>query len=273
MKSALLALCLAAANLSLPASADPGPAPELVKAAERVQAEAGTHRLILLGEMHGTRETPRMVAALAARYAQEGPVLVGLELPETLAPAISSYLDSSGDAAARAALLAPSEWHVPHATSDGRRNLEVIALFEQLRVLKAQGREVSVLPFDNPPGTSRGSQARDQAMAARIRAAYAALPRGRLLAVAGNVHAMLRKPDPMFAPPELQDPMGCYLLDLQPFSVNIQSSGGEFWAFDGSKCGPAPQTPVSFPSVRMQDQPWDFLLVLPPTTIAEFIPE
>ena len=55
-------------------------------------------------------------------------------------------------------------------------------------------------------------------MAGRIRAAFETLPSGRLLVLSGNVHAMVAKPG--YAPPEKQDPMGSYLRDLDPWSVD-----------------------------------------------------
>jgi hypothetical protein len=268
--SLLLSICLLWASNSPPALATPDLAPDLAMAAERIQAQAGTHRLLLLGEMHGTREAPGTVAALATRYAAEGPVVVGLELSELLTPVIDAYLHADGGEAARAALLAPASWHVPRARSDGRRNFQVIELLEQLRLLKAQGREVSVLAFDDPPRATPDSQARDKSMAARIRGAYAALPRGRLLALSGNVHAMRHKP--MFAP-EMQDTMGSYLIDLEPYSVFINANGGEYWACGDGSCGPVRKSAGAITTELGPDAEFDFVYALPRFTVAELIPE
>ena len=42
----------------------------------QIEAAAGSHRLIVLGETHGTRETPRLAAALVQHYAAREPVLL-----------------------------------------------------------------------------------------------------------------------------------------------------------------------------------------------------
>lgn len=235
-----------------------------------IRAEAGAHRLLLVGEMHGTRETPQLVAALAESYAATGPVLLALELDGSLMPAIKSYLASEGGPQAHAKLLAASAWHVPRTRNDGRRNLEVIELIERMRVLRKAGRDVAVLPFDFRLADSTDSQARDRAMAARLRIAHESLPRGRLIVLAGNVHAWLAKPS--FGPPELQDPMGSWLVDLEPWSVYIAARGGEYWACR-ERCGPSMQAAVFHSSGRVTDGTSQFRIVLPRYTVARLIEE
>jgi hypothetical protein len=173
--------------------------------------------------------------------------------------------------AARKAFIADPYWHVERGRSDGRRNLEAINLIEQLRQLRRAGKAVSVILMDNPAGTPPDSEARDKAMADRVRATYGALPAdGRMLVLAGNVHAMKAKP--MFAPPELQDPMGSYLRDLDPYSANLRAAEGEYWA-----CMPAcepqaiqKQAVISGPE---SDPAFDYRLVLPRFTVARLIRE
>ena len=234
-----------------------------------IEVQAGPHRLILLGEMHGTREIPPLVGHLVRSYAKQGPVVLGVEIDATQAKPLDTYLDSDGSAAARAALLADRYWHKPADQSDGRRNLDLIDMIEYLRALKAEGSEVSILPFDNPPSGSIDTQARDKAMAGRIRAAFQALPSGRLLVLSGKVHAMLAKPG--YAPPEMQDPMGSYLRDLDPWSVDIAAQAGEFWACAGTTFGPTAVTGVYRESGRVDDGTFNLRVVLPKFSVARLI--
>lgn len=252
----------------------PGPVRDVVdtptaQALTLIQDEAGPHRLILLGEMHGTREIPPLVGHLVRSYAKQGPVVLGVEIDATQAKPLDTYLHSDGSAAARAALLADRYWHKPANQSDGRRNLELIDMIEYLRALKAKGSEVSILPFDNPPSGSIDTQARDKAMAGRIRAVFQALPSGRLLVLSGNVHAMLAKPG--YAPPEMQDTMGSYLRDLDPWSVNIAAQTGEFWACAGTTCGPTAVNGVFHESGRVDDGTFNLRVVLPKFSVARLI--
>lgn len=203
------------------------PADPLDAAAANLQAAAGGHRLILLGEKHGTREIPDLVARLVAAYSAQEPVLLALEMPASEQPALHRYLRSDGSAQARSRLLATPFWTIQGDQHDGRRSHDMVDLVESVRRLRAQGRDVSLMAYDVERGPQRSANQRDQAMATRVRAAYAALPRGRLLVLGGNVHAMLaRSPG---APAEMQVPMGHWLRDLSPWSVDIVARRGAFW--------------------------------------------
>ena len=267
-RAALVAVLLGVAGMAgATAPADP-----VAAAAASLTAAAGPHRLLLLGEMHGTREAPQLAAQLASGYAQEGPVLVVLELSRSIDAALQAYLASDGGAAARQALLADAYWHKPKAQSDGRRNLEVVDLLEHLRRLRAQGRDVSVLAMDLAVGEAMGSEDRDLAMARRLRAAFQSAPkRTRVLVVCGNVHAM--KARPSFAPPEMQTPMGSRLLDLDPYAVNLMAQAGAYWACINQVCDA--RAVQAMPAVSGPDGSgaYDYRIVLPRYTVARMSPE
>ena len=265
---AVLILCLAGAT----GAALAGAGDNLAGTTERIRSGAGTQRLILLGETHGTRETPGLIAALVAVYAAEGPVLLGLEMPRSEHVALSRYLASHGSDAARAAVRATPFWTVGDDQHDGRRSEDMLDLIETLRALRGSGRDVAVLPYDVERSFVQTSRdARDLAMASRVRDAYAALPRGRLLVLGGNVHAMLRKPTP--APAQMQVPMGEQLLDLMPYSVRIDANAGHSWACM-TPCGPLPVTPNTLqdgaPS-GMFAQSYHLQVVLPRFTVARLL--
>ena len=241
-------------------------------AAQLLATQVGAHRLLLLGEMHGTREAPELMGRLATHYAQQGPVVVVLELSTSIEAALQRYMGSDGGVPARRELLADAYWHLPPEHSDGRRNYETINLVEQLRLLRAQGKTVAVLAMDNPVGSPVDSEARDQAMAQRIRTAFATLPAdGRMLVLAGGVHAMKAKP--LFAPPEMQTPMGARLLDLDPYSAYTMGGDGSFWACIDGTCGPqiVRKQPVS--SGEDGERAYDYRIALPEYTLARMIPE
>lgn len=210
------------------------PAPEtardggdaIVRAAEVVRSVAGDRRLVLLGELHGTREVPQLAAALVDAYAAEGPVLLAVEIDHAEQVAIDAFLRSADEPRGRAALVRRPYWTRPAPRNDGRRNEALVDLFDHVRRRRAQGRDVAVLAFDVPQAPDH--HARDRAMAKVLRAAHAALPRGRLVVVTGNVHAMLQRP--AGAPALMQEPMGAFLRDLDPVSFRITAREGEFRA-------------------------------------------
>lgn len=196
-------------------------------AAAEVREAAGEHRLILIGEKHGTREIPVLMSELVNSYSREGPVLLALEMPASEQAALRRYLASNGDAAARAALMATPFWTIEGDQHDGRRSQDMLDLVERIRQLKASGRDVSLMAYDVERGPPKSPNHRDQQMAKRVRAAYAALPRGRLLVLGGNVHAMLARPHN--APAQMPVPMGYWLRGLSPWSVDVVATRGALW--------------------------------------------
>lgn len=64
--------------------------------AAQIRQHAGDHRLLVLGEFHGTRETPLLVRQLVDDYSRTGPVLLALELPRGETSTLRDYLASDG---------------------------------------------------------------------------------------------------------------------------------------------------------------------------------
>lgn len=236
---------------------------------DELAAAAGPHRLIVLGEAHGTREIPDLVEALVAHYAAEGPVLLALEVRRGEHAVLARYLDAA-DHRRFSELRQREAWSRPPEDNDGRRTQDMLDLVEAMRRLRAAGRDVALFPYDIE-GPSGGSQARDRAMAEYLRRGFAALPRGRMLVLTGNVHAMLFKPRYC---QQCQTPMTSYLHDLGPYSVDIVARAGSSWGCR-DRCGPMAvlaqpglQTgPVATGSI----QPFHFKLVLPTFTPANLV--
>jgi hypothetical protein len=268
MKRWLLATLLGLA-LSSPIHASPAEGEPPEAAAQTLVAAAGDARLILLGEWHGTREIPQLVAQVVTRYAAEGPVLLGLEIPGSGQADLRHYLDSAGSEADRAALLATRYWNVEGDQHDGRRSHDVLDLIERVRQLRAQGRDVSLLAYDAEPGPRLDADARDKIMAARVRASFDALPRGRLLVLTGNVHA--KRFRPTGAPSQMPTPMGHWLADLQPWSVDIQGFRGATWACMFGGCGKRLVNPWHRVSGPLQGEEYDYRLLLDRVTVARLV--
>ena len=206
----------------------------IVQAANQIETAAGAHRLIVLGETHGTRENPQIVAELARHYAQKGPLLLAIEISTKEHVPLRDYLRAPDDHL-RNSLRRGAGWTVPIDRNDGRRSEQMIGLVEEMRKLHAQGRDVAILPFDSD-ASDGDAQLRDRTMAATLRKAYAALPaNARLLVLTGNVHAM--RVQTIFCP-QCQQPMASYLVDLHPYSVRIDANAGQAWMCQGVECGP-----------------------------------
>lgn len=249
----------------------PAMASDLARAADLIRNEAGSHRLILLGEKHGTREIPDLIAMLASSYAEEGPLLLGMEIHRSEHAALKRYLDSDGGPRERAALSSTPFWQVSDNQHDGRRSQNMLDLVEHLRTLRANGRDIAIFPYDiakgDVPDRVADPDARDRAMADIVRHAWSNLPRGRLLVLTGNVHAMLQRPEN--APAEMQTPMGTWLRDVDPYSIDIVARSGEFWACR-QQCRPMASMAVGALSGRT-DGPFRLRVVLERFTVARLL--
>ncbi|WP_052108111.1 hypothetical protein [Aerolutibacter daejeonensis] len=243
-------------------------------AEELVLDAMGEHRLVLLGELHGTHETPALVAALLSRLgARDETLVLALEIARQEQSAVDDFLASNGDAVARSRLLAGSHWQAIH---DGRDSASMLALIEHVRRLRQGGRTVQVVLFDDLDAFSvRGR--RDALMAEHLRATVAANPQARVLVLTGNIHAMVRSSKSQMVsaddkPVQLPGTAGDYLADLNPWSLRIDGAEGSMWVCFGARdCGVRPVRgggPQPRPTLTLlgNDEPWDARLLLPQFT-------
>ncbi|OBU63910.1 calcium-binding protein [Stenotrophomonas maltophilia] len=241
--------------------------------AAQIRQHAGDHRLIVLGELHGTREVPVLVREMMEAYAADGaPVRLALELPTGENEALATYLASAGTAKARAALRGTTYWNVRSRMHDGRRSEDMLDLIEAARVLRTRGRDVQVFGFDRVlPAETAGSGARDRVMAEEVRARAQALPNnGRLLVLTGNVHGMRTQPKMIAYPP-----MTSLLKDLDVYNVRIEARGGEGWGCTAVEhCGARPLRGHAGASPRVDtdaDRSYDLWVWLPRFSVARLL--
>ena len=265
MRSAVLAMTLlCSAAIAAPARDE---------TATQIMRHAGDARLIVLGELHGTREMPQLIQELVQAYVAQGtPLHLGLELPATENARLATYLSSNGDAAARQAVRTTSYWRTAGKPHDGRRNEDTLSLIEAVRVLRAQGHDVQVFGFDQVlPAAQAGTGARDAAMAEALRAHHATLPSdGRLLVLTGNVHAMRTQPEGLPWPP-----MTALLLALQPYAVRVDARSGEAWACaQHRQCGARSLVAYTGPSPLQKtdtDRSYDLQIWVPRFSVARWV--
>jgi len=214
----------------------------------------GKSRFILVGEMHGTKEGPALVAALAKRWSMPGKadqkhaaLIVALEYPQSESTHLDAYFHSDGGAAARSRLLDTAFWS--RAFQDGRSSAAILDLIESLRVQAQNGSSMRLAAFDLNAIQQKSATSRDQLMADNLRAIVRNAPKARVLALTGNYHARQADGAPWDASFRF---MGGYLKDLAPYSLNVDGLRGSFWSCSGqtpadckvenfgAKAGPAP---------------------------------
>lgn len=145
--------------------------------------------MLILGELHGTQEFPRLVVDIVAAAAAKGSVVVALELSADAQPSVDRYMESTGTAEDRLALLDSPAWN----TNDGRTSAAVVDLIEACRASRHQDRSLTVALVDvRGDERARAQESfavrRDELMAERLLAVSA---NGSVVALLGNVHARL----------------------------------------------------------------------------------
>lgn len=189
------------------------PVPQLVM--DTVQAKD----ISLIGEYHGTKETPQAFYNLVCnvlKKAPNKPLTVGFELS-----AIKD-IELTDQASLDKWLAADDEWVAPH---DGRSSKVMYQLLKRMVQTKQTHPNLSILLFNVPTGD------RDTLMANNIIPMYHSQ---KMLLLAGNFHTQLKQTDnPDFA--NTPAPMGSYIFKQYPqqtASIVISYNGGTQWAQD-----------------------------------------
>ncbi len=109
-------------------------------------------KVIVLGELHGTKEIPRFVEQLTCQFLALGKaVTVALELPSTEQASLDEFMQSRGADTDRKKMLSTRFWS---KTLRFGTNSEAVAdLIAALRQRKFDGQKVELLAFDFVPST------------------------------------------------------------------------------------------------------------------------
>lgn len=177
--------------------------------------------LLLFGEVHGSREAPALVGAVACAASEARAVAVGLEMPSRDQPLLDRFMASTGAPGDVQALLASEFWQ---RGRDGRSSRAMLELIGDLRALKQAGRPVDLFAFDDQPGTGLE---RNAAIANGVRRFRKAHPDTRIVALMGSLHAAQES---IWSGGNRLTTSAILLADLQPVSVRITYPGGTVWA-------------------------------------------
>jgi hypothetical protein len=185
---------------------------------------------ILVGELHGTVESPAFVDALTCTALSHGyDVVVGLEIPDDETAGVQQFLASDGGADATAEVLAGRFWSSEFA--DGRQSAAMFELLDALRRRIGDGAPVDVVLLD-----ASGVADRDAAMADHLVDALDARPDGVAITLTGNFHNRRTRSDD-------DEPMG-YLVartlgDGAVRALDVSYTGGAAWTCSQDQtCGP-----------------------------------
>ena len=186
-------------------------------------------RFVLVGEMHGTTETPEVFGDLVCA-AQElnRPLLVGIERPSAEQKAIDRFLASEDHDEAVRALLREPGWNV----LDGRSSRAMLALLEELRTFRLRGGINGVIAFDDAR-TGEPPAQREQRMAGMLIAAAGRVPDCLVIVLTGNLHASQKPVARLGAYPW----MVMLLPSGETLSLLVTDRGGDAWPQTTDGCG------------------------------------
>jgi hypothetical protein len=192
-----------------------------------------TPAFVVLGEMHGNAESPKIFADAVCLTAQAAPVVVALEQGEDNQPSIDRFLASEGNEQDLAEFRSAPMWN--QAFKDGRSSKAMFAMFETLRQLHQVGRVSKVVAYmpllaERPASTETWEAINAVSI---IRGSHAG---STTLVLTGNVHASLSR-----VPwGDKYLPMAGHLPQPLTVALDITGNGGETWACTGEPvaCGP-----------------------------------
>lgn len=229
---------------------------------------ARPERIIVLGEVHGTTETPGAFLAMVCEAAKQGPVTVGLEMPETDRPLLDMVM-SAPDEATAARYLRAGDFGDPRR-DDGRHSLAMFDMILGFWRLKAAGLDVALHPFAGRMSVIRG---RDQAwweleMAYGMSRALVDRPDARLMILVGNLHARKTVYDRWS---EVGLPAAGHLYPADTLTLRTTQQGGQSWNCQ-EECGAHDGMAIDDPDARgiilgpIDDGAYDGVLAVGPTT-------
>lgn len=232
----------------------------LSQAAPAIVCQATRHRLLIVGDEHGSNEIPDFVAQLVKAASANRPVRLGLEIEGFEQQRIQAYLASRGGASDRAALLHDAYW----SAGQGRTSKAIVRLIESVRAMRAQGRDVDIFTMlpSAYPGDAAVAKAGGMGPAynewladsIRIQLKDAAPGHGIVIAFMGRAHAALTRP----ATPS-DATAADRLLAESPYLVEL-AVHGKAWNCSGTDgCGPhavagTPAMPADGPILRKLDR-------------------
>ena len=227
-------------------------------------------RVLVVGDWHGTVEIPAAFLGIVCEAANQGPVTVALEMPETERTLFRNALAAPTEEAARETFLY-GDFGNPRST-DGRNSVAMLDMMVGFWRLKAAGRDIAIHPFMSVDSVIRG---RDQAwweleMAYGMSRALADRPDARVVVFVGDLHAR-KKGYERF--PDVGLPAAGHLHASDTFTLHTAVQGGESWSCEAT-CGRRVNRGRhdAAPEVRgiilgpVQDGAYDGLLAVGPTT-------
>lgn len=223
----------------------------LADAADAITFRASSGRLLIVGELHGTNESPELVRMLIDNAVAQGPVRLGLEMRISGQAAMEAFLHSPGSTTDRAKMFQSPFWD----SKDGRSSTAMLQLIDRVRALRSTGADVDIF-FMEPDSVGKVMGDEDYmafkegGMAKSIRRVLnAGAPNPSVIALMGNVHARYGE---SFKGMTLPTPSVTErLLAFNPYVVMPAARQTASWNCISEKCGVYDYTSPNAPKTKL----------------------
>lgn len=241
LRSGFLAGLVACGIAIAGASCSTAPPDAYEPVADQLASNYSPDSLLVIGELHGTEETPAFVLSVVRRLARAQDVALALEIPQQEQARIDAFLASDGGPDARAALLAGTFWQPQDERSDGRRSEAGVALLDAIRRERGNN-AIRVVAIDDEGFLAEGTDRRD-GLAARMVDLRDHSDTEAVVVLLGNYHARRNAPsrvrteDGVLLDPPV--PTVARIRNTAITSVEVAACEGAFWTCTGQDrpCG------------------------------------
>ena len=230
----------------------PGRVDSLAEAARNITCSMRDRRLLIVGEVHGGEETPRLVLDIVRAASAERPVRLALEIPVQERTALTRFLHSGGTPSDQALLLQGRFW----GGQDGRSSRAMLHLIDSIRTLVATGADVDIFPTEQYGDAASIAElggplaAKEAGMAKSMEQIIdQSTPATLVVALMGNLHARYGKTFiPLDIPtPSVSEQLGKFApLVVLPFARRSNN-----WNCTNAGCGLHPSTSTNAPPGRL----------------------
>lgn len=221
---ALVAVCISpvAAELVVVGSPSTTISDPRIVSPKSLSEELADSQVLIFGELHGNKESPAVVAEfieLVLEGQSPHSVVVAMELPSSLQPALDKFFDGRGDIQL---LMDDQFWS--RSMQDGRSSQAVLELLSKIKLLGSKVRLVAIDGRLSLDGSPQAMPSRAARLAANVDFLAATNPSALVVGYMGNFNASERKRDHLSPAASLMqsDPLSVLLLPLSGSSWNCQ---------------------------------------------------
>jgi len=212
-------------------------------------------RLVILGELHGTKEAPAFAGTLVCNLAKGNKkIAFAIEMPASTQAQLQSAFLQNQKISASNEFDALSFWN--SSFQDGKRSQAYKDLLMTLWDLRATNESIKLIAIDVDETPNNTGNAREQYMASRLSSFLQEFPDYVVVALVGNLHARKLQGTPWN---KAYIPMAFFLRDINFITFDIGYTAGSAWNCNKTACMERPVSRlkptgvVKLPTIKLSE--------------------